>query len=140
LLADLRAAIGRLSTAAGAMPAYVDDKTLHQLVAPHMGRDSFSAALKSQEPKGFPQVNSLWRGRYWPKCKAWLDDAEGMAANEPTATAEDGQEDFDAAPGRKARTQDRPQQSPLLDREERGPGDAGLSGSVHRLADRRKRR
>jgi hypothetical protein len=117
---------------------FVDDDTLHRKVAPYMGRDSFRALLKVWEAEGFPKKKSSVRGRYWLACKAWLDQRYGVSGNADVDEAEDGKEDFDAAPGRKARTQDRASRPAVLVRETGGAGHQRLPGQVHSLADRRK--
>jgi hypothetical protein len=53
-------------------PLYVDEKELHRRVAPHLGEDRFRAAVRASELRGFPKVNALWRGRYWPAVKNWV--------------------------------------------------------------------
>jgi hypothetical protein len=54
---------------------YCDDRELHRRVAPHLGWDKFKAALRACEAKDptFPRVSPLWRGRYFPAVRIWLD-------------------------------------------------------------------
>jgi hypothetical protein len=69
---------------------FIPDGELHRRVAAHLGRDRFRAAIRVMESEGFPPMNSLFRGRYWPAVKAWFDNRNGGA----NAGAEDGQENF----------------------------------------------
>jgi hypothetical protein len=122
-----------------AIGLFVDDDTLHRLVAPYLGQDRFWAMVVLWEEQGFPRKLKAERGRYWSACVAWLDGRYGVDGNASTEEAEDGAENFDAAPGRKARAQEGPQRSAVLDRAERGARHQELPGAVHRLADRRRR-
>lgn len=70
---------------------YVNDKELHQRVAPHIGAKAFRAAIRILEAQGFPKAKPLFRGRYWPAAKAWLDQFEGVL-NDAGPQAEDGPE------------------------------------------------
>lgn len=81
---------------AAANSLFVTDRELHHLLAPHVGRDRFAATIKALEREGFPKTISLFRGRYFPLVKAWLDEKYGMRGNGVTSTAEDGPENFDA--------------------------------------------
>lgn len=72
---------------------FVDDKELHRRTAPHVGWDSFRAAIRAYEQRGFPKANALFRGRYWPAVQAWLDAENGLIKDAP-ATAIDGEESF----------------------------------------------
>ncbi len=75
---------------------FVDDQELRHLMAPHVGRDRFAAAIKALEREGFPERNPLFRGRYFPAVKTWLDQRYGAGSNGATSTAQDEPEDFDA--------------------------------------------
>ena len=119
---------------------YCDDRELHRRLAPHMGWDAFKAAIKvAEERDGFPGISSRWRGRNWAKVQKWIANDEGMSGNASLTSAQDGPENFNDAPPRiKARIQDRPQRSPLLDRQ---PGHArpdGISRSLHPVAGGRR--
>ena len=96
-------------------PLFVTDDDLHRRLNPRMGRDRFRAVLKVAEVDGFPPVHKLWGGRYWPKVKAWLDRHNRVDEHETTATAEDGQENFNASPKRIARPQAKPARPAILD-------------------------
>lgn len=115
----------------------VDDDTLHRLVAPHLGVDRFWALVSLWEEQGFPRKLKAERGRYWPRCKAWLDVKYGVNGNDSAEEAEDGAENFDAAPGRKARSQEGPQRPAVLDRGERGARHEGFPRAVSTSAGRR---
>jgi hypothetical protein len=81
----------------GNCPLYVNEIELHRRVAPHLGKDRFRAAVRACERRGFPPVNPLWRGRYWPAVKRWLDDENGLSNHGFIGTADDGPEKFDAS-------------------------------------------
>src|SRR5262245_13726809 len=81
---------------AGEPSLFVNDHELHRRLAPHMGWESFRATIRQCEKKGFPKVITLWRARYWPAVKVWLDLENGIGSNERAAEAQDGGEDFDA--------------------------------------------
>lgn len=81
---------------AGEASLFVNDRELHRRLAPHMGRESFRAAIRQCEKKGFPEENALWRARYWPAVKLWLDRENGIGSNQLTMEAQDGPENFDA--------------------------------------------
>ncbi|NWG26133.1 MAG: hypothetical protein HXY30_17240 [Pseudorhodoplanes sp.] len=117
-----------------AVGLFVEDHRLRELVAPHIGKERWPSVLQEWErDESFPRFVKLLRGRFYPAVRAWLDDRYGVAGNERAQT-EDGEEDFDARPGRQARPQDRPQRPALLDRAAGGARPEGLSGRVHRLA------
>jgi hypothetical protein len=107
--------------AAPALPLYVTDRELHALINPRLGWDRFRAAIREAELRGFPPVQKLWGGRYWPKVKAWLDNDNRVNDHDIIAVAQDGPENFDAAPGKHARPQTKPIRPALLDG---APGDA----------------
>jgi hypothetical protein len=77
---------------------YVNEAELHRRLAPHMGKDRFRAAVRACEPRGFPRVNPLWKGRYWPAVKRWLDDENGVSNDGCAGFNQDGPENFDASP------------------------------------------
>ena len=77
---------------------FVDDEELRHHINPKVGRDRFRAVLCALEAKypDFPRVHALFRGRYWPAVKAWLDVDNGVHKDTPLARGQDGPECFDA--------------------------------------------
>lgn len=119
---------------------FVDDRELHRRINPALSFEKFRAALSAAErDPSFPKVKALWGGRYWPAAKAWFDKDNGVESNgEIQSQAEDGPENFDAAPRKAPRLQARTARSAVLDRE---PGRAqrdGLPRLVHSAATRRE--
>jgi hypothetical protein len=109
----------------GEAPLYVTDDELHLLVSPKMGRVRFRAAIRLAEAQGFPPIDTVWGGRYWPKVKAWLDNRNRLNEHDAAPIAQDGQENFDASPRRHSRSQTKPQRTAILDGVpgcERSPG------------------
>lgn len=88
-----------VSTPRAAPPLFVTDKQLRDLVAPHIGIDRFRSILRALEPKGFPRVSTLFRARYYPAVRAWLDQRYGVVSHGVTM-AEDGQETWSTPPKR----------------------------------------
>jgi hypothetical protein len=59
-------------------------------------------AIKALEDQhSFPKVNALFRGRYWPSMKSWLNRYNGIGNDVFATQAEDGEENFDKAPSEK---------------------------------------
>src|SRR5882762_8585351 len=73
---------------------FVDDRELHRRVCPALGWDRFKAVLKVWEREGFPKINSLTRGRFWPGVVKWLHSHYGADEKLGAEQAEDGPEDF----------------------------------------------
>ena len=112
---------------------------LHDLVSPRLGRDRFRALIKGKmDREGFPPFREEWGGWYWPKVRHWLDLDNEVGADGFVEQAQDGPENFNAAPKRQARVQARPPRVAVLDRKAGKAGPDGLSGSVHRLAARQR--
>ena len=125
---------------------FVDDRELRRRLNPRLGWDKFRAAVRVTErtlsPNGrvFPAIHPLWGGRYWPAVLAYLDDDSKVTDHDEATGAEDGQENFDAASRKGARSQGR--QVPagagsapaLLVREERRPRHNGVSRRLHPVA------
>jgi hypothetical protein len=88
---------------------FVSDDELRRRIDPKIGRDRFKAIVKQLDTQGFPSKHPIFGGRYWPKVLQWLDKDNGVdvAKNEIIDHAEDGVENFDAAPRRKAKRQER---------------------------------
>ena len=80
---------------------FVTDDGLHQRIAPHLGRDQFRAALKYCERYLlFPRIHPLWRGRYWPSVRAWLDRNQEVGSNDFAESVQDGPETSMSPPGK----------------------------------------
>src|ERR1700692_2500131 len=77
---------------------FVDDDELRRRINPKIGRDRFRSALRVLETQysDFPRIHVLFRGRYWPAVKAWLDGKNGVHDNGQIALGRDGPEFFDA--------------------------------------------
>jgi hypothetical protein len=120
---------------------YISEAELHRRVAAKLGRDRFRAAVKLYEAEGFPRIHEVWGGRNWPECLAWLTNQNKAVKDgvPQAAEAEDGQEDFNAAPGKKARSQNRAPQAPVLVREAGVPRSHGVSRHLHTVATGRER-
>lgn len=88
-----------ISNLRAAPPLFVTDRQLRDLVAPHIGYDRFRSIMRVLEVKGFPRVNTLFRARYYPAVRAWLDQHYGNVAH-GFAMAEDGKETWDPPPKR----------------------------------------
>lgn len=97
------------------LPLFVADRELHLLINPKLGWDRFRACIRQAEMHGFPPIQKLWGGRYWPKVKAWLDNDNRINDHDIIAVAEDGPENFDASPRQNARSQTKSVRSSLLD-------------------------
>jgi hypothetical protein len=112
---------------------FVKDDELHQRIAPHLGRDRFRAALKECERADplFPKIHSLWRGRYWPAVRAWLDHDQGVGSNVYLGATQDGPEDFNAPTRKSPRPKTRPESEAILDRGPGGTKSAGFPRQVH---------
>lgn len=89
---------------AGLVSLFVNDRELHRRLAPHMGWESFRAAIRQCEKKGFPEESALWRARYWPAVKLWLDQENGIGSNQLAMEAQDGPENFDGTTQRHSRS------------------------------------
>ena len=89
---------------------FVDDEELRRRINPKIGRDRFKVIVKRLEGQGFPSKHPILEGRYWPRVVRWLNKDNGVdvANNEIADHAEDGPENFDAAPRRRAKRQERP--------------------------------
>jgi hypothetical protein len=98
-----------------ALPLFVADRELHLLINPKLGWDRFRACIRQAELHGFPPIQKLWGGRYWPKVKAWLDNDNRINDHDIITVAEDGPENFDASPRQNARSQTKSVRSSLLD-------------------------
>jgi hypothetical protein len=112
---------------------FVTDGELHERIAPHLGRDRFRAALKQCERADplFPRIHSLWRGRYWPAVRAWLDRAQEVGSNDFAGSVQDGPENFNAPSRQSPRPKARPKPAALLDRPAGRSRPHGFPRQVH---------
>lgn len=114
---------------------YVGWEELRRRVAPGVGRDRFKALIKiKQDRSGFPGFREDWGGFYWPRVKQWLDSDNAVGTDVAVATVEDGPENFNAPPRKKARVQARPPRPAVLDREAGGTRSDGVSRHLHSVA------
>jgi hypothetical protein len=115
---------------------YVGWDELHELVAPRIGRDRFRALIKLKVlHAGFPPFRDEWEGFYRPAVKAWLDNDNGVATHGPVAgDVQDGPENFDAAPRKKAGLQNRSSRPSVLVRETGNPRPQGVPRHLHSVA------
>jgi hypothetical protein len=112
---------------------FITDDKLHQRIAPHLGRARFRAALKECERADplFPRIHSLWRGRYWPAVRAWLDRTQEVGSNDLAGSIQDGAENFDAHTRQSPRAKARPKPATVLDRAASSPRPYGFPRQVH---------
>jgi hypothetical protein len=114
-------------------PIFVTDDQLHQLIAPHLGRDRFRAVLRECERSDplFPRKQSLWGGRYLPSVCYWLDRSQGIHSNVFAGLVQDGPENFNAPTRKSSRPKTRPAPATLLDSPAGSPRPHGFSRQVH---------
>jgi hypothetical protein len=115
---------------------FVDDDELRRRINPRMGRDRFRAAVRDAETRGFPNINTIWKGRYWPAVKAWPDEESRIRNHGTVAIADDGPEHFDAPAEQDARPEIRTQSAPLLGGKASRPRSARFSRPLHSAAAR----
>ena len=120
------------------LPLFLADRELHLLINPELGWDRFRATIRQAELHGFPPIQKLWGGRYWPKVKAWLDNDNRVNDHDIITVAQDGQENFDAPPRQNARSQAKSVRSPLLDGAPSDAQCARFSRPVHSIARGRR--
>lgn len=90
---------------------YVGWHELRRRVAPQIGHDRFRALIKEKLTRaGFPRFRDEWAGFYWPSVQRWLDHDNGLGSGLVIPQAEDGPENFDATPRRKATRKPKDQQ------------------------------
>lgn len=120
---------------------YIGWDELNELVAPRLGRDRFRALIKQKQASaGFPPFREEWGGFYRPAVRLWLDNDNRVTTHGPVSgDVQDGQENFDAAPGKKPRPQNRSSQSPVLVRKTGLPEPDGIRRHLHSVATGRDR-
>ncbi len=74
------------------------DDVLRLLVAPHMRLAPFIRALAELEHYGFPKRDPVFKGRYVPAVRAFLDSRAGLGEPIRPSRAPDGPETWDASP------------------------------------------
>ena len=60
------------------MAAFLNDEALRAQLAPHMTMAAFLRAVSALEGYGFPKPDPLFKGRYMPAVRAWLDAQAGL--------------------------------------------------------------
>jgi hypothetical protein len=123
----------RQSFAAGAgpmTPLYQNDEALRAAIAPHLSRAAFARVIGELERYGFPKADPLFKARYAPAVRAWLDKQAGLSKIEPQV--QDGQETWDdggAKPDARANSAEAKigPRSSLLERRQRLAESEGLS-------------
>lgn len=85
----------------GQLPLYPTEDQIAGAVLPPSKAKDWDGIAAVLERRGFPQIDPLLGGRYWPAVKAFLDRRHGLTDATP-ANAADGEENWDAP---KPRTQ-----------------------------------
>ncbi|HZH50297.1 MAG TPA: hypothetical protein VEZ16_00295 [Microvirga sp.] len=75
------------------MPLYPTEDQIAQAVLPPGNVKSWDGIAAVLEKRGFPKVDPLFGGRYWPAVKAFLDRRHGLADATP-AKEPDGEENW----------------------------------------------
>jgi hypothetical protein len=122
-------------------PLYPDEDALRAAIAPHLTRAAFARALTELEAYGFPKVHPLFKGRYLPAVRAWLDAQAGLSKTGPQV--EDGEETWGGGQEQGAGP-DRPEEkerprSSVLERRQRLAEGEGLSRALDPFTERRHR-
>jgi hypothetical protein len=128
--------------AQSARPLYLRDDELHALVNPHIGRAAFIKRIGVLEADGFPKVDPLFGGRYWPAVVDFFDRRAGRGKIGPLAI--DGAETWgEAGHGEAGRDAGagaataRGRRSALLERRQPVDPGGGLPREVDRFTARR---
>ncbi len=56
---------------------FQNDESLRAVMAPHLTPAKFAAAIVAIEAYGFPKTDPIFKGRYFPAVRAWLDKQAG---------------------------------------------------------------
>src|ERR1700722_10515324 len=121
-------------------PLYQNDEALRAAIAPHLSRAAFARVIGELERYGFPKADPLFKARYAPAVRAWLDAQAGLSDIEPQV--QDGQETWDDggekpdARADSAEAEIRPR-SALLERRQRVAESEGLSRPLDPFTRRR---
>jgi hypothetical protein len=119
---------------------YQNDEALHATMAPHLSRAAFARALTALEPYGFPKADPIFKARYFPAVRAWLDKQAGLAKTAPQVR--DGEENWQHAgentnPGAdRKKAENRPRSAVLERRQDHAQGSK-LPGTLDPFTERR---
>ena len=75
------------------VPLYPDERTLAALVVGQERAKEWTGIAAALERQGFPPINPLFGGRYWPAVRHWLDRFNGVSDSQAAPQA-DGVEDL----------------------------------------------
>ena len=89
------------------MPLYPTEEQIARAVLPPDKTKAWDGIASVLERRGFPQIDPLFGGRYWPAVKAFLDRRHGLNNTTPAA-APDGEENWDDAKPSTKSTRPRP--------------------------------
>lgn len=75
------------------LPLYPTEEQIAEAILPPNNVKSWDGIVAVLEKRGFPKVDPLFGGRYWPAVKAFLDRRHGLADSTP-AKEPDGEENW----------------------------------------------
>ncbi len=75
------------------MPLYPTEEQIARAVMPPSNVKSWDGIAAVLERRGFPPIDPLFGGRYWPAVRAFLDRRHGLLEN--AQAAPDGEENWD---------------------------------------------
>lgn len=75
-----------------AMPLYPTEEQIARAILPPDHVKSWDGIAAVLERRGFPQIDPLLGGRYWPAVKAFLDRRHGLHNDLSFPKAPDGEE------------------------------------------------
>ena len=121
-------------------PLYQNDEALRAAIAPHLSRAAFARVIDELERYGFPKADPLFKARYAPAVRAWLDKQAGLRKIE--AQVPDGEETWDDGGTQPDARAHRPEEksrprSALLDRRQSVDESEGISGPLDPFTRRR---
>jgi hypothetical protein len=121
-------------------PLYQNDEALRAAIAPHLSRAAFARVIGELERYGFPKADPLFKARYAPAVRAWLDKQAGLRKIE--AQAPDGEETWDHAGTQPDAGSHRPEKkagarSAVLVRRQSVDESQGISSPLDPLTSRR---
>jgi hypothetical protein len=124
----------------GSPALYLTDDQLWPLISPQLSRAAFIKSLSILETRGLPRVDPVFKGRYWPAVRAWLDHRAGIGDKQVMAI--DGEETWDDEAQRFSgahNAQARRLGKKILERGKPHGQGAGVSRSVDPFTARRHR-